>query len=168
METRKKTWMLVVGLIVLAIAIAVGCLLVFAKSPEKQLEEKARFYAENLIKEDYETALSITTWLPEHNEELAMFAEMLESDDYEPHVIDYRIDHVNKLTDDLYQVDGWLFSKYEDAHQDYCPFYYRVENKWFFALNEYEVPKNLREGVEYKREENAIDPDEIEFYFGVE
>lgn len=132
---------------------------------EEDFKELVALYFDSLLADDYETALSIPYYAPERESERDELREMFETDGHS--VVEYHFNQVNKLSDDLYQLDAVYLATYGDEEM-FLPFYFYMDGEWHVALNEYEVPEGYLENVEYLQDEDVLDPDGLILYDPIE
>lgn len=148
----KKALNVIVCLLALALLCACS-----GNTVEQEFRNKAEAFADSLISRDYKLAIEMPYYKPEHEYLRDNYRDMLETDGSS--ITTLEIIEVHKLSEDIYQLEGVLTSSY-GYDEPFLPFYFQMDGEWHYAMNEFEVPEEFLNGLDYLTVEGALDPDE--------
>lgn len=166
MKTNKKAVnKLLLGLLAVATLAIIGSFFFFSSHSNDpiaaEFKKQATLYADSVVSGDYETVLKILdeamviNFTPEDRKAILSNSRAVWMEDGFG-TKSYKINGINKLSDNVYQLDGVF---YGDGYEEiYAPLYYFYNNKWQMAVNEFQIPAQLVENIDYIKQENALDP----------
>lgn len=164
MKTNKVISKPLLAILATVLLVVIGAFFFFRNSNPivNEFKAQATLYADSAVSGDYETVLKILdeamviNFTPEAREAMLSEFEAVWSEEGF-NVKSYKFKGINKLSESVYQLDAVFYSPYGDE-DIFAPFYYFYNDKWQMAVNQFQIPMQLLDNIEYIKKENALAP----------